>query len=71
MVKLEDISEKLHKIQDLYIIYNKSILKLLKKNTCFQALNSYDEATYERINDVINYIYYYNQYIIEKTFIKN
>lgn len=71
LVKLEDISQRLHKIAQLYIIYNKSILRLLKKNTCFHALNPYEEYTYDRINDVINYIYYYDEYIIQKTFLEN
>ena len=66
LVKLDNISEGLHKIVDLYIIYNKSIIRLLKKNTCFQTLNPYYESTYDKINDVVNYIYYYDEYIIEK-----
>jgi len=71
LLELENITEKLHKIEQLYIIYNKSILRLLKRNTCFQALNPYDESTYDKINDVISYIYNYNEYIIKKTFLEN
>ena len=61
----------LYNILHLHIIYNKTILRLLKKNTCFQILNPYDEATYDKINDVINYIHYFNKYITEKTFFRN
>jgi len=68
---LEDTSESLHKIAQLYMIYNKSIQRLLKKNTSFKSLSPYDECTYDKINNVINYIYYYDKYIIEKTFILN
>ncbi|MBC8060020.1 MAG: hypothetical protein H7Y18_05075 [Clostridiaceae bacterium] len=71
LIKLEVISERLHKISQLYIIYTKTILKLLKKNTCFQELNPYDEATYDKINDVISYISYYDKFVIQKTFLAN
>ncbi|MBC8061142.1 MAG: hypothetical protein H7Y18_10795 [Clostridiaceae bacterium] len=71
LVKLEDISERLHKITNLFILYKKSIVRLLKRNTCYKELNPYDECTYDKINDVVDYIYYYDEYITQKHFFEN
>ena len=69
--KLEEISEDLHKISNLFIIYNRFILKLLKKNTSYKQLNPYDQSTYDKVNDVVNYIYYYNECITGKNYLED
>ncbi len=65
--KLQFQCVQLHKIYNIHTVYNKSITKVLKKNTCFKALNPYLEDTYERIEEVLDYLCFYNIYLEKKT----
>jgi hypothetical protein len=55
---LQSAAELLHKISYLYMTYNKSITKLLKRNECFEKLNPFEEGTYKKIGEFLLYIEY-------------